>query len=93
MKSSPCTTMSMSRVSHTRAHERLLELRWPLSAPTFCTRCCPLVSVVPFVFVDSAMEPNDVSMTRFLRCVFERHDVKSQDQPSKKAAFGGNATL
>ena len=38
------------------------------------------VSVVPSVSVESAMESNDV----FLRCVFERHDVKSQDHCSKK---------
>ena len=29
----------------------------------------------------------------FLRCVFERHDVKSHGHCSKKAAFGGHASL
>ena len=44
-------------------------------------------SVVPSVSVESALEPNDVLMTCFLRCVFERYDVKSQDHCSKKAAY------
>ena len=42
------------------------------------------VSVVPSVSVERATESNDVLMTCFLRCVFERHTSKSHDHCSKK---------
>ena len=42
------------------------------------------VSVVPSVSVEIALESNDVLNDIFLRCVFERYDVKSQDHCSKK---------
>ena len=54
------------------------------------------ISVVPSVSVESAMGSNDVLNDVFLRCVFKRHDVKSQDHcsvPLEKTAFGVHASL
>ena len=53
------------------------------------------VSVVLSVFAGRA-DVNDVFNDVFLRCVFERDDVKSQDHCSvllEKTAFGGHASL